>query len=217
MAELPLPLPLPRHWRLCPNYRTWNLIEDKFSPFAKDTLAKLVKFVKDECIPAEATFHAQVSTDPATRWKTYPSIIEDLKKKARSLGLWNLFLSKAVCLLATLKKTCPPLMSAAALPGRRSAVDQSRIRRHGRNHGSRAFQTHRYNAFVLTIAKAPRVAPEACNCSAPDTGNMEVLARYGNQAQKDKWLKPLLEGKTRSSFAMTERFIASSELVLFRY
>ena len=42
-----------------------------------------------------------------------------------------------------------------------------------------------------------RIASEACNCSAPDTGNMEVIARYGNQQQKDKWLKPLLAGQIR--------------------
>jgi acyl-CoA dehydrogenase len=46
-------------------------------------------------MPAEAVFHAQISTDPAKRWKSYPQVIEQLKIKARSLGLWNLFLSKA--------------------------------------------------------------------------------------------------------------------------
>lgn len=96
-------------------YSAWALVEDKFrsislppsasifpltrapcltSPFAKDTLAKLCKFVEEDCLPAQSTFHDQISTDPALRWKSYPAVIEELKAKARGLGLWNLFLSK---------------------------------------------------------------------------------------------------------------------------
>ncbi|KAL6878989.1 acyl-CoA dehydrogenase/oxidase [Trichoderma novae-zelandiae] len=122
---------------------------------------------------ADPVLEAQVG-EGDNRWETHPPIIEELKDKARKLGLWNMFLPKGFY---------------AESPG----------------------WTNLEYALMAEWLGRSRSASEACNCAAPDTGNMEVVAKYGNAAQKEEWLKPLLEGKIRSAFLMTEPEVASSD------
>ncbi|KAL2269722.1 hypothetical protein VTJ83DRAFT_1906 [Remersonia thermophila] len=148
-------------------------VRDRVSERAKQALDTVAKFVEEDCIPADAVFEAQIGTGEQ-RWNSHPAILEDLKKKARSLGLWNMFLPK------------------------------------GHYKESPGFTNLEYGLMAEWLGRS-RVASEACNCAAPDTGNMEVLAKYGNEAQKAKWLKPLMEGEIRSAFLMTEPQVASSD------
>src|ERR1700733_5585906 len=139
-----------------------------FSNRVRDLQGRLRSFMDEYIYPNEQRFFDEVERN---RWSP-TGVIEELKPKARALGLWNLFLPDEV-------------------------------------HG--AGLTNLEYAPLCEIMGRSMIASEVFNCSAPDTGNMEVLARYGTAEQQDRWLKPLLAGEIRSCFAMTEPAVASSD------
>jgi alkylation response protein AidB-like acyl-CoA dehydrogenase len=132
-------------------------------------------FIQAEVAPALPEHHREMNGPD--RWRV-SSVLEGLKQKANSQGLWNLFL--------------PP------------SLDHDDDNYHG------AGLTNLEYALCAEEMGRVHIASEAMNCSAPDTGNMEVLHRYGSPEQKARWLKPLLAGEIRSAFLMTEPAVASS-------
>ena len=137
--------------------------------------SKLQAFMDSEVLPAEAVYEKQRHELIASgKPHALPEVVEDLKKKARALGLWNLFLPHS---------TNP-------------------------HHG---LSVTEYATLAEITGWSPEIAPEAINCAAPDTGNMELLDMFGTDEQKKTWLEPLLEGRIRSAFAMTEPDVASSD------
>ncbi|MGB6962890.1 MAG: acyl-CoA dehydrogenase family protein, partial [Candidatus Acidiferrum sp.] len=140
----------------------------EFSDKVKELQRRLQAFLDEHIYPHERRFHEEIERN---RWSP-TQIVEELKPKARTAGLWNLFL--------------PESEDGAGL-------------------------TNLEYAPLCEIMGRSHMAPEVFNCSAPDTGNMEVLARYGTAEQKERWLKPLLAGEIRSCFAMTEPAVASSD------
>ncbi|HXG80294.1 MAG TPA: acyl-CoA dehydrogenase family protein, partial [Sphingomicrobium sp.] len=118
--------------------------------------------------------------DSGDRWQPL-QLIEELKPKARQAGLWNLFM--------------PP-------GGALQHVDETF-----------EFEGEQLTnlEYALCAEEMGRIlwSAEVFNCSAPDTGNMEVLHRYGTREQKEQWLRPLMDGEIRSAFLMTEPDVAS--------
>jgi acyl-CoA dehydrogenase len=142
----------------------------EYSAKVKALIEQVRGFMNEHVLPNEDLYQQQLEQD---RWST-PKILDELKSKAKSQGLWNFFL---------------PL-----------------------SYGE-------YSGGLTNLEYAPLAeemgrlgwAPEVFNCAAPDTGNMEVLAKYGTEEQKQRWLVPLLAGEIRSAFAMTEPDVASSD------
>lgn len=142
-----------------------------YSSKVQELIRKLNVFMEENVYPNETLYEQQLN-EQESRWNAIPPIMEELKRKAKDAGLWNLFL--------------PESEYGAGLTN----VDY---------------------APLCEIMGRSMIAPEIFNCNAPDTGNMEVLARYGTDQQKSDWLQPLLEGEIRSCFSMTEPDVASSD------
>ena len=143
-------------------------LTEKASKYAE----KLQLFMDQQVFPAEAIYQSQrEALMKAGTPHKLPPVIEELKRKAKVEGLWNLFL--------------PHL-----------------------DHGLTVTD---YATLAEITGWSPDIAPEAINCAAPDTGNMELLDMFATPQQRKQWLEPLLVGEIRSGFAMTEPDVASSD------
>jgi acyl-CoA dehydrogenase len=152
--------------------------------------AQVRRFVDEEVEPAEAEVLADVAARRARGedpWPPHP-LIEQLKGRARAEGLWNLFL---------------PVGHGDAYAAQYGTA------------GGAGLGNVDYAPIAEQMGRS-LLAPLVMNCNAPDTGNMEVLLRYGSAEQQAQWLEPLLDGRIRSAFLMTEPEVASSDATTMR-
>ncbi len=156
-----------------------------YSPRVQELQTQLYKFFDEHIYPNEKAYADEIeaNTQAGKRW-TPLQTIERLKPIAQKQGLWNLFLPRDTAEIAGFGGD--PQFGGAGL-------------------------TNQEYAPLAEIMGRVLWASEVFNCSAPDTGNMETLARYGSPEIRDRWLKPLLRGEVRSAFAMTEPDVASSD------
>jgi acyl-CoA dehydrogenase len=140
------------------------------TPKVRELQTKVTAFMEEYIYAAEPKVTAEIEASGNPHH--HPRLIEDLKKRARAAGLWNLFL--------------PDPTYGAGL-------------------------TNLEYAPLSEIMGRSPIASEVFNCSAPDTGNMEILAEFGSPEQRQQWLEPLLAGEIRSCFSMTEPAVASSD------
>ena len=157
-----------------------------FAPSARaaDLTARVRDFMAREVEPAEPQYHRDLADLRAhgDPWQPLP-LLADLQAKARAEGLWNLFLPK----------------EHAGEYAARFGTD-----------GGEGLTNVDYAPIAEATGRS-FIAPYVFNCNAPDTGNMEVLLKYGDEAQRREWLEPLLDGRIRSAFTMTEPDVASSD------
>lgn len=144
----------------------------EFSARSLRLQGRMTLFLAEDIIPAEHRYEEQIRLALPSR--PNPAALEQLKEKARSLGLWNLFLPH-------------------------------------REKGHEPLSNLDYAPIAELSGRSVFLAPESINCSAPDTGNMELLSMFGTSEQKKQWLEPLMAGKIRSAYAMTEPAVASSD------
>ncbi len=146
----------------------------EFSEKSRQYQAQLSVFMDEHIYPREQEYAQQLHS-AENRFSPLP-IMDELKEKAKTAGLWNLYI--------------PPSLSQFSDHGGLSNLDY---------------------APLAEIMGRVLWSPEVFNCNAPDTGNMEVFMKYATEAQQETWLKPLLNGDIRSSYAMTEPQVASSD------
>ncbi len=149
----------------------------ELSPRVEELRDRVRAFLDEHVYPVE--LDAMRALDHEVRaGKAYPDILVEIRERARTDGLWNLF-----------------------MPDERYGAGLTNVE---------------YGVLCEEMGRSPAIAPMAFNCSAPDTGNMEILAEHGSDEQVEAWLRPLLEGTIRSCFSMTEPEVSGSDPTTLR-